>query len=215
MTTSPSIPLSIRSVGAVLFNNRIHVFIMPALLTLFWDAALKIGLPLTYYAMIVLNTAGAYMGNMKTDYREDAVNYPSEGRFLHPQSFWLRPAIVAAFAGSFLLGLLSGWLFVLYGFVLNIFGILYGLEVPLPGGRRFRVKSIPWLKNAYSSLFWSVALLVSPYLYVKQALDPRLALAIPIAFLLAFFVELLWDVRDTAGDEWPGFGRSPPAWATG
>jgi 4-hydroxybenzoate polyprenyltransferase len=193
----------------IIVNNRIHVFLIPIAVTLFWNLALQLPLPVTYYILIMANTAGNYIYNMLTDLREDAVNYPEEGRIVGPNNRWTRPLILLFFLISMGLGALAGWRFLLYGFILNIFGAYYGAPIKLPGGKIFRVKNVPVLKNAYSALFWSVALLLTPYLYIHRAPGPALILSMIIAFLMAFFVELLWDVRDVRGDKLAGVRTLP------
>lgn len=202
---------TLRIVGSVIFNNRIHVILMPVMLTLFWSVGYSLPLPLEYYAMIAVQTAGAYWWNMLTDRAEDSVNYPREGRFVHPESRWTRLLIAACFTTSFFLGLRAGWRFVLFGFFLNTLGSLYGmkLRLPAPFNTSFRIKSVPWLKNAYSSLFWSVALVLSPYVYLHQPIERRAWIAVVISFCLAYFVELMWDVRDMAGDRFAGVRTIP------
>jgi 4-hydroxybenzoate polyprenyltransferase len=201
---------TLRWLGAVLFNNRIHVSLMPGMLTCFWGEALALPLPLAYYAMITVQTAGAYWWNMITDKEEDSINYPREGRFIWPDSKGTRLLILACFVTSFTLGLRAGWGFIAFGSVMNILGTLYGLKVKLPrSSRTFRIKSIPWLKNAYSSLFWSASLVLSPYVYLHLPIDRRAWWAVAISFCLAFFVELMWDVRDVVGDRFAGVRTLP------
>jgi 4-hydroxybenzoate polyprenyltransferase len=198
-------------VAAVVFNNRIHVALMPSFLLLFWTLAFGFALPLEYYAMVTLSTAGGYLYNMLTDRREDAINYPTQGR-LSPDSRWMKTAILLCTVASGLLALRAGWRFFLFGSLVCCMGPLYGMTFELPIGgrrRRFRMKNVPVLKNAWAALFWSVVLLTSPFVYLGMPFDRRLALAIPIAFLLAFWVELMWDVRDMAGDRDAGVRTLP------
>lgn len=189
-----------RKLFDILVNNRLHVFFIPIIVTLFWNLSFNLNLPVTYYILIFVNTAGNYIYNMITDREEDAVNYPDQGRFLGPSYKATRPLIALCFLLSLCLGMLAGWRFVIYGFVLNFFGTLYGVPIKLKNGKIFRIKNIPVVKNAYSALFWSVALLLTPYFYIHRQPGAGLLLSIAIAFIMAFFVELLWDVRDIPGD---------------
>jgi 4-hydroxybenzoate polyprenyltransferase len=204
-------PTLLGHIAAVVFNNRIHVAFMPAFLLVFWTLAFGFALPIAYYVMITLNTAGAYLYNMLTDRREDAINYPVHGR-LSPDSRWMKAAILVCMIASGILALRAGWRFFLYGALVCCMGPLYGMTFELPVGRRrlrFRIKNVPVLKNAWSAVFWSVVLLSSPFVYLGTPFDRRLALAIPIGFLLAFWVELMWDVRDVAGDRDAGVRTIP------
>jgi 4-hydroxybenzoate polyprenyltransferase len=198
-----------------LFTNRVHIFVMPVVLTLFWNLAERLPLPFSYYLMISCTTAGGYIYNMLTDGAEDAVNYPSRYRLFRPGA--RSQAVVAAcFAAGFLLSLRAGLAFVLYGGLVNFLGGLYGKAIPLgPSGKVFRIKSVPLLKNVYASLFWSVALVLTPYLYVGQRPPARAALFAAIGFGLTFFVELLWDLRDVDGDRAAGVRTLPIAIGVG
>jgi len=193
----------------VIINNRIHVMLMPALLTYFWNLGMRLDIPLAYYVLVCLNTGVNYLFNLKTDKDEDEINYPKEGRIFTPTTAITNITIIVFTVIASYLAFLSGWQFFLYGTVLNLFGLAYGYPIPIGGGRKFRIKSVWWIKNAYSSLFWSVSLLISPYLYLKTGLGPGLWFFIPAAFCMAFFVELLWDVRDIKGDSASGVTTIP------
>ncbi|MCE9671352.1 UbiA family prenyltransferase [Myxococcus stipitatus] len=196
-------------VASVIFNNRLHVALMPAALTLFWNVALGLPLPAEYLLMTTLHTAGGYWWNMVTDAVEDSINYPRRGRFIWPDSRLTLLLILACFVGSLFLAARAGWLFVLYGTVMNVLGTLYGLRMRLPGGREFRVKSVLGLKNLYAAFFWSVSLVLSPYVYLGRVPDGRAALVVAISCMISLFVELLWDVRDIAGDRVAGMRTLP------
>jgi len=195
-----------------IFNSRIHVILLPALLTQYWSVGYRFPLPAGYYLMISLNTAAAYWTNLITDEKEDSLNYAKSERFLAGKLRLAKVLVVLCYSGSLYLALQANWRVVLFGAILNSFGTFYGLEFPLPPPwypRRTRLKSVPWLKNAYSSFFWSVALLLTPYVYLGTMPEPLILLAIATMFLLAFFVELLWDVRDVIGDRFAGVRTIP------
>jgi 4-hydroxybenzoate polyprenyltransferase len=181
---------------------------MPAVLTKYWSVGFQFPLPLEYYVMICLNTAAGYWTNMLTDAREDALNYGEKDRFLAGEARWIKALVLLSITGSFILAARAGWRVVLFGLILNCLGTLYGLELRW-GAWRFRVKSVPLLKNVYSSFFWSVALLLCPSIYLNTPLDVRLFAAIPCMFLLVLYVEMLWDIRDINGDRAAGVRTIP------
>jgi 4-hydroxybenzoate polyprenyltransferase len=193
----------------VIFSNRFHVSLLPVALTLFWQMALRLPLPLSYYVMIALHTLAGYWVNMITDQAEDVFNYPEQGRVFRPGSSWIRIGIAACWCLGFWLALRAGWRMVLFGTLSNCLGLLYGLQIRLPSGREFRIKSIPWLKNAYSALLWSAGLILAPFVYLNMSLNRLAPLVILISFLLVFFVELLWDLRDVRGDRQAGVCTIP------
>jgi len=188
-----------------IFNNRIHIFFMPILLTLFWDIALSFNAPIEYFFMIFFNTAGVYIQNMISDYKEDAINYSHTAKIFYGNSDISRYAMFSCYLMSFALGALAGWQFILYGMILNILGGLYGHQFIGKDGRNgFRIKATPWLKNGYSAVFWSAVLLITPFVYTHHNVPGILLYAIACNFVIAFFVEFLWDVRDVEGDRQAG-----------
>lgn len=194
-------------IAGYFFTNRLHVFLMPALLTYFWNLDAGLALPLGYYLMISLTTAGGYIYNMITDEAEDAINYTARYR-LFGGGTGTRAAVYACFFGGFLLSLPAGWPFVLYGGAANFLGSLYSRPIKV-GGRAIRLKQIPVVKNLYAGIFWSVALVLTPYLYLGQRPGALALLTIAISFGLNYFVELAWDLRDMRGDRHAGVRTVP------
>src|SRR5205809_7369337 len=94
-----------KNVVGILFTNRVHVFVMPILATYFINQTLKLPLPIEYYLMICLTTAGGYIYNMQTDVAEDAVNYMGRYRFFGTNPTATKLAIVCLFFAGFLLSL--------------------------------------------------------------------------------------------------------------
>jgi 4-hydroxybenzoate polyprenyltransferase len=191
------------------FANRFHVIAMPALCTLLWDIGQSWGLPVAYYAMITLSVAAAYWHNIMTDREEDEVNDSHRGRLIDPYRSYTPVLIGACMAGSLVLAIRAGWQVVLLGTVLNLFGWRYGAKFRKPGGATFRIKAVPGLKNIYSCVFWSIGLLISPAIYLARPIGPELILPIYSMFMVTFFVELLWDIRDESGDAQAGVRTIP------
>lgn len=201
--------LSVDTAG-YFFTNRFHIFLMPALLTLFWNLDAGLALPLEYYLMITCTTAGGYIYNMYTDEAEDAINYTARYRLFGGHARATKAAVFACFFMGFLLSLPAGWPFVLYGGVVNYLGSLYSRPLRFGGQRRsLRIKEIPVLKNLYAGVFWSAALVLTPYLYVGQTPGAVALLTVVISFGLNYFVELMWDLRDMRGDRYAGVRTVP------
>jgi 4-hydroxybenzoate polyprenyltransferase len=208
--------MSIRALGidsaGFFFTNRIYVAAMPLLLMLFWNQVLRLPLPPEYYLMIVLTTAGGYLYNMHTDGAEDALNYAARYRLFLPDSTLTKITMFALFAASFLIALRAGWMFTLYGAVVNFVFSLYSKRLPVAWkGRPLRIKEIPFLKNIYAALCWSAALVLTPYVYLNLPVNDVAWLAILLSFGMDYHVELLWDFRDMAGDSAAGFRTVPLA----
>jgi|SRR5580765_2011562 len=201
--------LSIDSAG-YFFTNRIHVFLMPALLTFFWNLDAGLTLPFQYYLMITLTTAGCYIYNMYTDQEEDAINYTTRYRVLGDNARLTKIVIFLCFFLGFLLSLPAGWAFVLYIGAVNFLCSLYSRPLRFGAHRRvIRIKNIPFLKNMYAGIFWSVTLIPTSYFYVGQWPGTVAALTILICFGLNYFVELMWDLRDIRGDSQAGVRTVP------
>ncbi|MBV8049070.1 MAG: UbiA family prenyltransferase [Paludibacterium sp.] len=200
--------LSIDTAGFIA-TNRLHIALMPVVMTAFWNQALGLPLGFGYYLMIVLTTAGGYFYNIYTDAEEDSVNYNRRYRVLD-RNAQTRALIAVCFIGGFLLSLCAGWRFVLYGGVVHWLGTCYSRPLPFRyRGRSLRIKEIPVLKNLYAGLFWSLALVLTPYLYAGATPGAAAVQAIALSFLLDYFVELLWDIRDMPGDAKAGFNTVP------
>lgn len=182
-----------------LLNSRIHVAILPSLITLFWQTALPFKLPWHYHLMITANTMAGYLTNLVTDRTEDHINLPAKG-WVPGETWRLKLVIWCCGLLAFFLAFAGGWKFVLFGAVLNFLGAMYGTRLRLRGGRTLRIKGVGWLKNSYSAGLWAIGVIIGPYLYSGTGFDARTILACVAMFFLVFFVELLWDVRDVRGD---------------
>lgn len=209
MTVATRYPAWARTTAGYLFTNRVHVFLMPALLTYFWNLDLRLPLPVWYYLMVTLVTASGYIINMYTDRAEDAVNYTARYRFFgtHPRA--TKAVAALCWFGGFLLSLRAGWAFVLYGGAVLVIASVYGAKLPVGGGRRFSIKQVPIVKNVYAGVLWSAALILTPYFYVGHRPGWAAVLVIGVSFGTNYFVELMWDVRDMAGDRASGIRTVP------
>lgn len=197
------------SVLRLALSLRLHVAAMPAVLTLFFADVLGFSVDVRYYLIVTLNTLAGYWANMLTDVTEDNANGRLSSVVVarHPRGFRLLTAL--AFGVALLLSIPSGWGFVVYGFVLNLLGFLYSQPVA-----SFRIKRRLVLKNVYPALFWSVSLLVGPFVYAHRALNLAMLYAVAAVFCWAAYVELMWDVRDAPGDRLAGVDSIPLMWGT-
>ena len=200
--------LTLRAASGYVFTNRLHVFLMPVLPTLFWNMALQLPLPPSYYLMTVLTTAAGYLFNIYTDHAEDEVNYQATYLVFGRGDRWTVPLILAAYIGSDLCALVAGWQFLLFNVAQHLLGCLYSAPLHL-GRHRVRIKEIPFLKNLYAALFWSFALILTPFAYAGR---PPTSLGWAIAcvcFGMSYFIELSWDLRDVDGDRHAGVRTVP------
>jgi 4-hydroxybenzoate polyprenyltransferase len=200
--------LTMRSTLGYLFTNRIHVFLMPVLPTLFANMVLQLPLPPSYYLMIISTTAAGYIFNIYTDHAEDAVNYQSDYLVFRRDAPHTVPIMLLFYLVSNLCALQAGWLFVLFNVVQQLLGCLYSAPIRL-GARTIRIKEVPFLKNVYAAIFWSFALMLTPYVYAQQPVTPAAWIFVVVFFGMSYFVELSWDLRDMPGDAAAGVRTLP------
>ena len=196
---------SFRGMSALrlVFDNRIHIFAMPLVVTLFWCPALRYPVPPEYLAMLFFFVAGAYIQNMISDAEEDSINYRRNLRLFSPHSPWSSLTVVVCILISMACAITAGLQFLLYATAVNFLGYLYGATITLKtGSRRFviRLKSVPVLKNAYAAFFWSALLVVTPYIFSHLTVPLPVLPVIALTFIATFIAEILWDVRDEVGD---------------
>lgn len=207
MANSASAP-TMRSALGYIFTNRLHVFLMPVLPTLFWNMVLGLPLPPGYYLMIVCTTAAGYIFNIWTDHAEDAVNYHADYLVFRREARHTVPAMLFFYLLSNLCALQAGWGFVLFNIAQQLLGCLYSAPVRF-GGRTIRVKEVPFLKNVYAAVFWSFALMLTPFVYAQQPVPPVAWVIVLVCFGMSYFVELSWDLRDMPGDAKAGVRTLP------
>lgn len=200
--------LNMHSALGYIFTNRIHVFLMPVLPTLFWNMVLQLPLPPSYYLMIVCTTAAGYIFNIYTDHAEDAVNYQADYLVFRREARLTVPAMLLFYLLSNLCALQAGWGFVLFNVLQQLLGCLYSAPLRI-GGRTRRIKEVPFLKNVYAALFWSFALMLTPFVYAQQPVPPVAWIIVLICFGMSYFVELSWDLRDMPGDARAGVRTLP------
>jgi 4-hydroxybenzoate polyprenyltransferase len=191
-----------------IFTNRLDVCLMAVFLTIFWNSALKLPLPIEYYLMIFFTTLGGYAYNMYTDKLEDDINYNSKYRLFDSQNAFTKYFIISFFLIGFVLALPAGFWFVLYGGLTHLLAAMYSTPIKVNIFNKkiiqFRIKNIPFIKNLYVAFFWSAGLICTPFLYLGEGKEifSRLVLIILIAsFGLNYFLELMWDLRDICGDK--------------
>jgi 4-hydroxybenzoate polyprenyltransferase len=181
------------------FSNRLHVISMGGVIVAFWNQLLQLVLDVSAYVSIIGAVLFAYLINMYFDEREDAANAEIVPGRIIPRSrvaawlatatFGLTAAVAAMHEPWYALGVC----------VVMISAGAYSAPVPL-GGKRVRLKTLPYVKNLYSALHWSVVLIGLALIYSRTPATPLAVLIMAICFGMNFFVELLWDVRDLAGD---------------
>ena len=165
-------------------------------------------IPLNGWAVfsVFLLTFSIYQDNRLTDDIEDAVNNP-EGlkNALKNQdlitiiTFYLVSFITLLIAFQF--GQTAFWttaLIIVIGFLYNHKCFPASLSRRLNGARR--LKDIYIIKNLTPPLDWATALVFLPLIYGGQSLSLKAWICWGYMFICAFFIEVMWDMRDRRGD---------------
>ncbi len=140
--------------------------------------------------------AAFYIGNKYFDYAEDSVSQPTEAR----SNRYVRNLTIALYTlpvPVFLLLEFSLW----YYLLLVVGTLLYSLPLP---GTTVRMKTILGVKNLYAAFMWWLG--VATFVYFHTSLltfSQALANTFDV-FLFLLVIELLWDIRDVAGDKAAG-----------
>ena len=165
-------------------------------------------IPLNGWAVfsVFLLTFSIYQDNRLTDDIEDAVNNP-EGlkNALKNQdlitiiTFYLVSFITLLIAFQF--GQTAFWttaLIIVIGFLYNHKCFPASLSKRLNGARR--LKDIYIVKNLTPPLDWATALIFLPLIYGGYSLSLKAWICWGYMFICAFFIEVMWDMRDRRGD---------------
>jgi len=188
------------------FRNKLHLSLLSSLGAASWSVYFDI--PVNGWAIlcVFLLTFSIYQDNRLTDKGEDATNDPEGLKNA------LRHARLITYATFYLLSLLSLVIAFQFGqpafwttaFVI-IVGFLYNhkcfpdfLSRRLNGARR--LKDIYIVKNLTPPVDWATALVFLPLFFEGQALSQKAWICWGYVFVCAFFVEVMWDMRDHRGD---------------
>jgi 4-hydroxybenzoate polyprenyltransferase len=110
------------------------------------------------------------------------------------------PTMLVCYFGSNLCALVGGeWQFLLFNVAQHLLGCMYSAPIRI-GQRTLRIKELPFIKNLYAALFWSFALMLTPFVYANRAVTDIGWIIAFVCFGMSYFVELSWDLRDVAGD---------------
>ncbi|NTU92860.1 MAG: UbiA family prenyltransferase [Chlorobiaceae bacterium] len=188
------------------FRNKLHLSILSALGAVSWSIYLDIPVNLWAILSVFLLTFSIYQDNRLTDTIEDAVNTPDSlinavkhELFITYVTFYLCSFISLLIAIQF--GQPAFWATT---FIIVI-GYLYNHKVfPAFVSRRLkgarRLKDIYIVKNLTPPLDWATALVFLPLLFEGRPLSVKAWISWGYVYVCAFFIEVMWDMRDCRGD---------------
>jgi len=188
------------------FRNKLHLSLLSALGAASWSIYFDIPVNIWAIVTVFLLTFSIYQDNRLTDDKEDAANDPeglknalkNKGLITYG-IFYLISFISLLIAFQF--GQPAFWITSL----IILIGILYNhkyfptfLSRRLNGARR--LKDIYIVKNLTPPLDWATALVFLPLFFEGKPLSLKAWICWGYVFICAFFIEVMWDMRDRRGD---------------
>jgi 4-hydroxybenzoate polyprenyltransferase len=160
--------------------------------------------------VVPLVVACVYQWNRITDESEDAINCPNELAVAEYRYRGILTFCVLGLLGSLALSILTGRAAVASLVAVAFFsGLLYSSYPGRHRFGRFRLKRFLFLKNWSSALGWALITVIYPVLHAREEAPPGLWVAFVTMFLAVWTVELIWDLRDSAGDAIAGVQSIP------
>ena len=188
------------------FRNKIHLSLLSAFGAASWS--LYFDIPINGWAIssVFFLTFSIYQYNRLTDDIEDATNDPESLKyalkneaFITYVTFYLISLISLVIAFQF--GRPAFWTTVL----IIVIGLIYNrkcfptfISRRLNGARR--LKDIYIVKNLTPPLDWATALVFLPLMFAGRPLSLKAWICWGYVFVCAFFIEVMWDMRDRRGD---------------
>ncbi|HWR02223.1 MAG TPA: UbiA family prenyltransferase [Chlorobaculum sp.] len=188
------------------FRNKIHLSLLSAFGAASWSLYFDIPINGWTISSVFFLTFSIYQYNRLTDDIEDATNDP-EGlknalkneAFITYVTFYLISLISLVIAFQF--GQPAFWttaLIIVIGLIYNRKCFPAILSRHLNGARR--LKDIYIVKNLTPPLDWATALVFLPLMFAGRPLSLKAWICWGYVFVCAFFIEVMWDMRDRRGD---------------
>lgn len=188
------------------FRNKLHLSLLSALGAASWS--IYFGIPVNGWVLlcVFLLTFSIYQDNRVTDDAEDATNDP-EGlkdalqhrNLITYATFY--PLSIISLVIAFQFGQPAFWttvIVILIGFLYNHKSFPAFISHRLNGARR--LKDIYIVKNLTPPLDWATALVFLPLFFEGRPLSLQAWICWGYLFICAFFIEVMWDMRDRRGD---------------
>jgi 4-hydroxybenzoate polyprenyltransferase len=194
------------TVSSYFFRNKLHLALLSALGAATWSLYFEIAVNFWCLFVVFLLTFSIYQHNRLTDDIEDAVNDPDHLKLARQNAFLIQyvffyaltllALFIAFFFGALVFLTTAGILLV--GFLYNQKCFPEPLTKMLNGARR--LKDLYIVKNLAPPVDWATAMVVLPLLFAKEPLLLKAWICWLNMFACAFFIEVMWDIRDRKGD---------------
>jgi 4-hydroxybenzoate polyprenyltransferase len=192
------------------FRNKIHLSLLSALGAAMWSLYFGVEVSLWCIAVVFLLTLSIYQYNRLTDDVEDAINNPDSLKHAQSSSFLIQYVFfytltALALVISMFFGLIvfsTTLLIALIGFLYNQKCFPDAVARRLNGARR--LKDLYIVKNLTPPIDWATAMVLLPLLFVGESPSLKAWVCWGYVFACAFFIEVMWDIRDRKGDALAG-----------
>jgi 4-hydroxybenzoate polyprenyltransferase len=200
----------LKKIARTFILNRLHIIVSAPTVMWCWSEFLKMRFRGIDYLIITLAVACICQWNRLTDVEEDALNCPADLKDAQAKS---RAIKVFCYAGGIVAALLAlfpepTWPIaglIAFGAVVGYF---YNSPL-LPSQPHLRLKNMFIIKNVSSGAGWSAGLLIFPMLRAHAQPDARFLTAFVYMFAMVMTYEIMWDIRDVAGDSKAGLHTLP------
>ena len=191
----------LRRIINALILNRIHIIVSAPAVMWCWSEFLKMRFRGIDYLIITLAVACICQWNRLTDVEEDAINCPADLKDAQAQSRAIKAFCYAGGIIAVVLALVTEPTWPIAGLVVfgAVVGYFYNSSL-LPSHPHLRLKNLFIIKNLSSGAGWSMGLLVFPMLRTHIQPDWRFFTAFVYMFAMVMTYEIMWDIRDIAGD---------------
>lgn len=188
------------------YRNKLHLSMLSSMAAASWSIYFDI--PINRWAIVTVFflTFSIYQDNRLTDDIEDAINDPES--LIHA----VRNEVLIIYVIYYLISLVSLMIAFQFGpsafwatALIIVIGYLYNhkcfpafLSERLDGAKR--LKDIYVVKNLMPPLDWATALVFLPLFFNGKSLSIKAWICWGYVFVCAFFIEVMWDMRDRRGD---------------
>jgi 4-hydroxybenzoate polyprenyltransferase len=190
--------------------NRLHIIVSAPAVMWCWSEFLKMRFFGIDYLIITLAVACICQWNRLTDAEEDALNCPADLKDAQAKNRAIKLFCYVGGIIAILLALFTEPAWPTAGLVAFGAAVGYFYNSPLlPSKPHLRLKNMFIIKNLSSGVGWSAGLLVFPMLRAHAHVDGRFFTAFVYMFAMVTTYEILWDMRDEAGDAKAGIRTLP------
>ena len=190
--------------------NRLHIIVSAPAVMWCWSEFIKMRFRGIDYLIITLAVACICQWNRLTDVEEDALNCPADLNDAQAKSRAIKVFCYAGGTITVVLSISTECTWELAGLVAFGTAIGYFYNSPLlPSQPHLRLKNMFIIKNVSSGAGWSAGLLIFPMLRAHTQPDGRFFTAFVYMFAMVMTYEIMWDIRDAAGDAKAGIPTLP------